>query len=86
MRKINKFLIKGLDTNLVVIVNGHYNKALSKIKSSAEEIFVSDINESLNKESVKNNFLKVADYRSDSFIALNTAYFTGGIYIEIWRH
>lgn len=80
---INKFLIKGLDSNLVVIVNGHYNKALSKIKSSEEEIFVSDINESLNKESVKNNFLKVADYRNDSFIALNTAYFTGGVFIEI---
>ncbi len=82
-KTLGKYLIKGFESNLLVLVNGHYNESLSKILSPSDEIEISDIRDAIKNESINNNFLKIADYSNDPFIALNTAYFTGGIYINI---
>ena len=61
----------------IVVVNGMYSETLSDKSSEVQIISLSNIPE------VKLQIAKVADVNSDVFIALNTAFCSGGIYINV---
>ena len=82
-KTLGKFLIKGVKANLIVLVNGNYNNELSAVISPESEIEISDLRSAIKSGKTDRYFLKTADYSADPFVALNTAYFTDGIYINI---
>ncbi len=81
----DQYLIKGLDANLVVLVNGVYSKLLSKIISLESELSVSSLREAfVNKqELVESYFNKISNSESDAFAALNTALWQDGVFIHV---
>jgi Fe-S cluster assembly protein SufD len=81
---IKKFLIKGLDVNLIVIVNGKYSELLSKIKTE-DKFYVNSLKKSFDeqKELVLKYFAKSSGNLNDSFTALNTAFADDGVLIHI---
>lgn len=83
-KDIKKFLIKGLDVNLIVIVNGKYSESLSRIKTE-EKFYVNSLKKSFDnqKEPVLKYFSKSTDNLNDSFTALNTAFADDGVFIHI---
>lgn len=80
-----QYLIKGLDANLVVLVNGVYSKLLSKIISLESELNVSSLREAFvnKREIVESYFNKISNSESDAFAALNTALWQDGVFIHV---
>jgi Fe-S cluster assembly protein SufD len=82
---VEKFFIKNLDCYKLVFINGRYDSDLSDNFESENDFSVSNlqiyIKENLDSDSQK--LTKLADYNSDSFIALNTAFMQDGIAINI---
>jgi Fe-S cluster assembly protein SufD len=77
--EIEKYLIKNLQVNLLVFINGSYKEELSNILPQAEKIEV--INYSLNQFEFNNHFL-LAD-NDTGFAALNSAFSFDGVIIKI---
>jgi Fe-S cluster assembly protein SufD len=80
-----QYLIKGLDANVVVLVNGVYSKLLSKIISLESELTVTSLREAfLQKQPVvEQYFNKISDSERDAFAALNTALWQDGVFIHV---
>ena len=81
---IKKFLIKGLDANLIVIINGKYSELLSEIKDNGK-FYVNSLKKSFTdrKELVLKHFSKSTGSIDDSFTALNIAFTDDGVFIHI---
>ncbi len=81
----DQYLIRGLDANLVVLVNGVYSKLLSKIISLESELSVSSLREAFvtKQELVESYFNKISNSESDAFAALNTALWQDGVFIHV---
>lgn len=81
----DQYLIKGLDANIVVLVNGIYSKLLSKIISLESQISVSSLKEAFvsKREIVERYFNKISSSESDAFAALNTALWQDGVFIHV---
>jgi Fe-S cluster assembly protein SufD len=62
----------------VIVVNGIYNKELS---DKISDVKISTLSDTASE--VKPYITKYADVTKDAFIALNTAFCTGGIYLDI---
>lgn len=77
--KIDSYKLEGCVN--VVVLNGEYNKALSENTTDAEISSLTDAN----KDILAKHLTKYADVLSDSFIALNTAFCTGGLFIHVKR-
>lgn len=75
LQNIKDFEIPDFDAYVVVIVNGEFSESLSKISGS--EITIEKLSE--NKEQIA----AFADFKTDAFVAWNTAAWQGGIYIHI---
>jgi Fe-S cluster assembly protein SufD len=82
---IDQYLIKDLDANVVVLVNGAYSKALSNIISPESEMKVSSLKDAFqsNRTLVESYFNKISNSESDAFAALNTALWQDGIFIHV---
>lgn len=81
----DQYLIKGLDANVVVLVNGVYSKLLSKIISLESQLSVSSLKEAFanKREIVERYFNKISNSESDAFAALNTALWQDGVFIHV---
>ncbi|MBN1632843.1 MAG: Fe-S cluster assembly protein SufD [Ignavibacteria bacterium] len=84
---IKKYLIKGLDANLIVMVNGKYFDSLSRTDNNGN-YYVNSLKKSFNerKEIVLKYFSKSSGNLEDSFTALNTAFADDGVLIHISKN
>jgi Fe-S cluster assembly protein SufD len=82
---IEEFYIKGLDCYKLVFVNGNFESNLSDNFDLQKDFSVIKLQDYLNstKESELQYLTKLADYKGDSFVALNTAFMQNGIVIKI---
>jgi Fe-S cluster assembly protein SufD len=71
------------DAIIIVIENGFFVEALSKINSLPKGLQVINIAEAASNEIFKRHFSKYADVSNDPFTALNTALARGGIFIHV---
>jgi len=71
------------DALVVVIENGIFNTTLSKIDSLPKGLEIKNISESTSNEVFQKHYSKYADINSDTFIALNTALASGGVFIHV---
>ncbi|MBC7629748.1 Fe-S cluster assembly protein SufD [Ferruginibacter sp.] len=85
---ISPFLFEGLDTYLLVFVNGKYDKVLSSKEGLSNKITVQDIPSCLQEGGPTNSTVsqylsKWASQANNSFTVLNTAFANNGIYINV---
>ncbi len=82
---LKKYLIPKLEANLVVLVNGIFDKELSDIKENISNGFIGSLKDALKSHSDELSGLigKIADYKKDAFTALNTAFGGDGVYISL---
>ncbi len=82
--EVEKYLIKGLTENLVVLVNGVFRKELSRLLPQAEGIIIDSFaNAAKNSpELISKHFSKYAKLEN-GFVALNTAFAEDGIVINV---
>ncbi len=70
------------NADIVVFVNGFLVWKLSKVGPLSKGIQLKTILEA-DEESIRCNFGQVLNYENKSFTALNTAYFTDGLYLSV---
>ncbi|HSG31848.1 MAG TPA: Fe-S cluster assembly protein SufD [Thermodesulfobacteriota bacterium] len=82
---INKYLIHGLDSHLMVFVDGVYSAELSNINDTDGKIIIKPISNALsdNRDIVEKHLFSCADIKQEAFTALNTAYFTDGAFVYV---
>ncbi len=76
----------GFDTekaHLMVFVNGQFSKELSSLKTLAKGVAVQNIASALTNETVKAFVGKIALSENRAFTALNAAFFTDGLFIQL---
>jgi len=71
------------DAIIVVIENGKFNSESSKVNSLPKGLQILTISEAVSDESYTKHYTKYADINSDVFIALNTAFASGGVFIHL---
>lgn len=86
-KDIKKYLIKSLDVNLIVLINGIFSESLSKIDTETN-FYAASLKSAFGekKELVLNYFSKSYNTINDSFTALNTALSADGAFIHISRN
>ena len=75
IQSIQNIEIPELDAYVVVMLNGEFSKSLSRI--SATDLTIEELKD--NHEQLS----KIADFKSDAFVAWNTAAWQHGIYIKV---
>jgi len=83
--EINKHLIKNLNVNLIVIINGFYSEKHSVIKEKIPSAQISNIADFQkgNDDLIKQYFNKSLGNIKDAFTAINMAFSTNGAFIYI---
>lgn len=74
--------IVGLDAYRVVMVNGHFNPALS-VLPAIKGVTIQPLAEAAAHPLVKEHLGQHVHVQDQPFVALNTALFTGGLFIEV---
>ena len=82
---LESFTFKGLDTYLLVFVNGKFSKELSNIQDVPDGVTISSLSDAKNENSVvlSGNIGKYLNVETEAFNALNTAFFEDGIFINV---
>jgi Fe-S cluster assembly protein SufD len=82
---IEKFFIKDLDCFKLVFVNGCFESSLSDSPDNEKDFIIENLQDYLqNNSNTEPKYLtKIADYKTDSFVALSTAFIQNGILIKI---
>lgn len=73
----------GKDAIVLVFENGYYNERLSKLNSLPGNFTVKSLASSMQDEQVKQHLGKYASVKTESFIALNTAFIFDGAFIHV---
>ena len=83
--QVNKFLFDQLEHNLLVFVNGHFDEKLSRIKNLPNGVVAGSIADAIKQKSpvIEKHFGKYADFKSQIFTALSTAYIKDGAFIFV---
>ncbi|MCW3085740.1 MAG: Fe-S cluster assembly protein SufD [Bacteroidetes bacterium] len=74
------------DAFVVVIENGNFSKNLSSIASLPKGINIQNIAEATGNAAFQKHYAKYADVNNDAFIAMNTAFTSGGVFIHIEKN
>jgi len=84
-KDIERFLIPDLETNTIVLINGRYSNKLSKIISNTKDVSVCSFSEAQRShpEIFYKHYAQYADYKSDGFTTLNTAFAYNGVFISV---
>lgn len=85
LTSVDQYLIEGLDANVIVFVNGHYNQTLSKIISPSNEVKIKSLNEAFQSEQalIAEYFDKLVNIETDPFAALNSSFWQEGLFIHV---
>jgi Fe-S cluster assembly protein SufD len=83
--QVNKFLFDKLEHNLLVFVNGHFDEKLSRIKDLPKGVVAGSIADAIKQKLsvIDKHFGKYADFKSQIFTALSTAYLKDGAFIYV---
>ncbi len=73
------------DAIIVVIENGIFNSEHSKINSLPKGLQIFNISDAISNESFQKHYSKYADVSSDTFVALNTAFASGGVFVRVQK-
>ncbi|HKR07516.1 MAG TPA: Fe-S cluster assembly protein SufD [Bacteroidia bacterium] len=79
-KNISEFSISGNDSILIVMENGKFNAALSVNKNIPEGLIIQNFS-TANHPEFEKHFAKYATHKSDSFVALNTAFNSDGVFV-----
>ena len=80
---IKPFLIPDFDGPVLIIANGFFVPALSNLENMDKDVSVMSLAESFeNNAEIVRKIGKIASFKDDMFIALNTAFSTDGIYLR----
>ncbi|HRP60649.1 MAG TPA: hypothetical protein PK833_10265, partial [Vicingus sp.] len=84
---IKPFLIPNLDANLLVVVNGFFMEELSQI-ASQNGMMVSSLSKAKTQNSTvfAKHFNQYTQNKSELFLAINNAFHTDGIYMELAKN
>ena len=79
------YLVPGLDSHIVVLVNGSFSEALSTVEGLPAGVRILPFATATDREKdvVNRHFARYADYRTEPFIALNTAFTRDGVYVHV---
>lgn len=82
---IESVFIKGIESNILVFINGYFSKEYSKIISKEDELTFLEFSEVQQKypQLLLNHFAHYASFEKDAFTALNTAFADKGTLIII---
>lgn len=81
---VEPFLIKGLEANLIVLINGKYSTALSKINQLEKDLVITSFADASSSAKAKiETHLGSVDKSKDSFALLNAAFYQEGIFIYV---
>lgn len=81
---ITPFLIDGVESHVVVLVNGVFSAALSSIQSLPKGLTIVSLKDALASNSKASEvFNTLFKNTTDSFAALNTALWTDGVFIHV---
>ena len=85
---LDDFLFEDLDSHLMVFLNGHFLRDLSDPHTGSNGIIIENLETAyLNHHSLLEKYLThYAEYRQDSFTALNTAFSEDGLFLYIPDH
>ncbi len=84
-KDVEKFLVPGMEANVITLVNGCYIKDLSNIISKHPKAFIGSFADALTEKEdvIKKHFAQYADYKTQGFTALNTAFVQDGVFIHL---
>ncbi len=84
-KKIKKYLQNKFSANLLVFVNGHFVKKLSKTKNPPDGVIIGNIASEIKNSSpiINEHFSKYASYKEHIFTALSTAFTKDGAFIYV---
>lgn len=77
--------IQGLDAYRIVIVDGYYNRTLSTAEG-VSGLAIMPIEEAFDRLCFAKYFAEYADKTDNPFVALNTATFTTGLFLEVGKN
>ena len=80
---IERFLIP--DSIRLVFVDGSFAVELSDLTQSGTEVTVASLAERYGDSRVEENFGKLAPYKHDAFVALNTNFFEDGAWVHVTK-
>ncbi len=69
--------------HLMVFVNGHFSKDLSRLKETTEDVKPRSLIENLANGPLKRYFSHILPFENRPFVALNYAYFTDGLFLHV---
>jgi Fe-S cluster assembly protein SufD len=78
---IGKYLIQG--SIRLVFVDGCYSAELSDLNNAGAGVTVASLAERLGDELVESHFGRLAPYKTDTFVALNTNFFEDGAWVHV---
>ncbi len=83
--EISRFLFDGMESHLVVFVNGFYSEGLSALHSLPEGVVIGSLAEVLKKgnETSREHILSSASAGDNAFTALNLAFASDGAYVYL---
>jgi len=84
LSSVEPFLIEGLEANLIVLINGKYSTALSKINQLEKDLVITSFADASSSAKAKiETHLGSVDKSKDSFALLNAAFYQEGIFIYV---
>ncbi|MDO8549607.1 MAG: Fe-S cluster assembly protein SufD [Ignavibacteria bacterium] len=83
--EIKNFLFESLESNVVVVVNGHYSEELTALNEVPKGVEVNSIAKAISSNSplVEKHFGKYADFSKHIFTSLSTAFTKDGVLIHV---
>ncbi len=83
--EINQLEIPDLKGNILYFINGVYNAELSNIVSTEGKFLITNFAEAINRNQalIEKHFANYASYDTEAFTALNTAFASDGVVIEV---
>ena len=85
IESVEAFLIKDVEASVVVLINGVYSASLSNINHNESEISILPLAEAFGAypSVIAEHFGKYLPNESDSFVALNGAFWQEGVFIHV---
>jgi Fe-S cluster assembly protein SufD len=84
-KTLSGFVFDGLGNNLIVFINGIFSQELSTCKPAQKGVIVENLEAAFSKrpDLISKHIAHYADYHSEVFTALNTAFATDGVFIYV---
>src|ERR1017187_3876548 len=81
--ELNKYLIAGYDSTLLVFYNGCFVKEYSQTNNLPEDVIIDSLINQQNHPLFQSHYSQIADYNKEVFTAMNTAFANDGAFIFI---